>query len=184
MARVGHSEANRYRCRETRCTIVSVTRSLWQYTPATTIRLVIIPIGDAYHSAHDLLRLLHISILPKYSSPVQYTFKVQVPWFLLKMIVPRSQGHNIFREDIIYSVALWSLCANVEEGQELWLPKIANCSRCRCFTFTNFAKLHGRRLRLRHRHTLTSPSSTNKQTQTYIDTLTSPSCKETNTAKR
>ena len=61
--RVGHSEANRYRCRETRCTIVSVTRSLWQYTPATTIRLVIIPFGDAYYSAHDLLRLLYIPIL-------------------------------------------------------------------------------------------------------------------------
>ena len=176
--RVGHSEANRYRCRETRCTIVSVTRSLWQYTPATTIRLVIMPFGDAYYSAHDLPRLLCLQ------PDTESTSKVRVPWFLLKMIVPRSQGHNIFREDIIYSVALWSLCANVEEGQELWLPKIANCSRCRCFTFTNFAKLHGRRLRLRHRHTLTSPGSTNKQTQTYIDTLTSPSCKETNTAKR
>ena len=89
-ARVGHSEANRYRCRETRCTIVSVTRSLWQYTPATTIRLVISSFGDAYYSAHDLLRLLCIH------PDTESTSKVQVPWFLLKMIVPRSQGQNIF----------------------------------------------------------------------------------------
>ena len=64
--------------------------SVWQYTPATTIRLVIIPFGDAYYSAHDLPRLLCIH------PDTESTSKVQVPWFLLKMIVPRSQGQNIF----------------------------------------------------------------------------------------
>ena len=55
-----------------------------------------------------------------------------------------SSGSHIFaRSPLAQIVALWWVCANLEEGQlppltrteqELWFPKIAACSSCRSFT--------------------------------------------------